>query len=152
MGGHQSVNKLYSAMMEALPSRVLLSVSLEGHTLKIVGTESADQIALSADPHLINILDVQANEQTEYFSLSAIGRVEIQTLGGDDNILIDSSLESLPFRTKVDGGNGNDTIDTGSGPDIIIGGAGDDSLMGGRGGDWIDGDSGNDSIGGCLGS
>src|SRR5438034_1136349 len=102
MGGQKSVNKLFPAVMEALASRALLSVSLEGHTLTIVGTDAADQITLSAASRFINIMDVRINEQTEYFSLAAIGRVEIQTLSGDDNVLIDPSLDSLRFRTKVD--------------------------------------------------
>jgi hypothetical protein len=57
------------AAIEALPNRILLSVSLQGQTLNIVGTDSADHITVAADPALINIADIDVNGTVSRFSI-----------------------------------------------------------------------------------
>src|SRR5437773_5900062 len=119
---------LRAAVIEGLPRRILLSMSVANGTLKIVGGDSADNIVVTADPVFINVFDAKFNTATTYISIADLKKISILARGGDDVIQIDPSLDGLKLRVVVDGGDGNDRITTGAGNDVITGGAGDDKL------------------------
>lgn len=151
------------AAIEALPNRLLLSVSLQGKTIDIVGTDSADHITVAADRKFMNIADVDVNGAMTYFALSAFQQIDIQALAGNDRIIVDSSLDSAGqpdfvdgqmsdttpgIPTRVDGGAGDDTITTAAGNDTLSGGDGNDRINANGGSDWLQGDAGNDTLNG----
>lgn len=81
--------------------------------------------------------------------LSSVSSIAVNGLGGNDVITISSSI-LLP--TRINGGNGSDTITGGAGADTIIGGAGNDNINGGAGTDNLSGGAGNDTIAGGQGN
>src|SRR5438067_1404120 len=130
MPTHAPLNRAIQVAMEPLDARTLLSVALNGNALTIIGSESDDEIRLAANRTFINILDLRVNGEVQYFSLSAIKTIDLQLLGGNDTVLVNSSLKHVPYRIKIDGGPGNDTISSGSGRDTLIGSDGDDLILG----------------------
>jgi Ca2+-binding RTX toxin-like protein len=136
----------HPATIEQLGKRVLLSVTLDGKTLKIVGTESADHIVVAADKRFINVVDVDVNDELSFFSLSAFSQIDIRAGGGNDRIIIDSTLDPLQYRSSIDTGAGNDRVTTAMGRDTIVGGDGNDRIRSGKGNDCIDGGEGNDRL------
>src|SRR5439155_21997102 len=127
------------AAVEALQARVLLSIALDATTLSIVGTEGDDRIVVAANKRFINILTVGDNDEMRSFALAAISKIDIRAGGGNDKILIDSSLDALAYDCYVDGGAGNDSIYTSFGDDTILGGDGNDKIYSNYGYDSIDG-------------
>ena len=126
---------------EPLEARRLLSVSVDGSTLVISGTDGPDVIRISSDPFLGG-LTVDVNGEVirwSNFSLSSFQLLNVSGGGGDDQILIGQNLVLPVF---ADGGDGNDLIQTGMGADSLFGGGGDDTLIGGGGADFMDGGAG----------
>ncbi len=113
---------------------------LAHHTLDVQGTEANDTIALrlaAGNPAVIQV-DLGDNGSADFsFPRAAIGRIIVETRGGNDRVRIDDSngtfTDAIP--TTIDGGPGNDTI---------VGGAGSETLNGGPGNDSIDGKGGSD--------
>jgi Ca2+-binding RTX toxin-like protein len=147
-----------------------MSVALENGILRIVGTEAADVITITAEtgqtqgipPSLFTGVIVTVNGERHEFSQSAIRRIRIHTLAGDDNVTANfpgpSGTGEAPvpgFRQVIVGGDGNDTLIGGTARDRIHGGRGDDVLgalrIGSFHGDFITGGSGDDSINGGFG-
>jgi hypothetical protein len=132
--------------METLAPRLLLAVNLDGSTLRITGTEGDDRIVVAANKRFINFLSAGCNDQLLHVALSAIWKIEIGTFGGNDRILIDSSLDPLLYHAFVDAGAGNDRVYTSSGNDTILAGDGNDKIYSNYGDDSIDGGAGRDLI------
>ena len=108
--------------------------------LWIVGTETADIVTSTATAVTLGATVAPVN----------IDRLEIHTLGGDDNIDLDLNLAGV--AKIVNAGAGNDTIDmSGANDAVIYGGAGDDTIAGTAVVDYIDGGDGNDAITGNAG-
>ncbi len=74
---------------------------------------------------------------------SAAGVTSISVSLSDGN---DSALVNSPFRTYVDGGEGNDDIATGSGSDSVYPGSGINNVATGDGNDYVAAVAGNDTI------
>lgn len=138
--------RVAGAVMDALERRALLALAVEGTTLKITGTEEADSIVIAANKRFINFLTAGCNEDMIHVALTAITRIEISALGGNDRVLIDSTLDPLGYAAWVDGGAGHDRIYTSSGNDTVIGGEGNDKIYTQLGNDSIDAGSGRDLI------
>jgi hypothetical protein len=159
--------------IEPLDRRLLLSTRMVGLTVRIVGTDAADLVIVAVNKRFINVLTVTENDSTFNVALSAVGKIEIRTHGGDDKIWVDSTLDGLKRRSYIDAAAGSDTITTGAGADTILGGegndkiysnggndvllggggkdllvagTGDDSLWGGTANDRLNGDAGNDAL------
>src|SRR5438094_5713838 len=141
----QVYRKPYS-VFEPLARRVLLSAEVVNSILQIVGGEGDDRISVTADPTFVNVLDVDDNGTLHRFALAAVGRISIATLGGNDQVRIDASLDPMRYRSYIDVGAGDDAVTAGAGRDVIIGGDGNDKLRGGDDGGRIDGGAGRDSI------
>lgn len=132
---------LADARLEGLERRQMLSVSVDGATLVIDGTDGADVISLSTDPFLGGLIVNVNGEEIRWSSASLAGfeSVRITANAGDDQVII---ADNLPLPAYIDGGAGNDVLQGGMGDDTLLGGDGDDSLTGGAGSDLMDGGPG----------
>jgi Ca2+-binding RTX toxin-like protein len=115
--------------IEPLEPRQLLSAAatLADGVLHVEGTRRADVISVASATLGKNQragLQVTVNDQTFFFRLKGIARVEIVT------------------------GDGDDLIHGGAGDDLLLGGAGNDSLRGNPGADTLDGGAGDDDLAG----
>jgi Ca2+-binding RTX toxin-like protein len=124
------------------------ATSVDGSsTLALTGTDGDDVVTLGAGGTGLKYLvinGVSHDLESEYGHDAFVGFTQIQMnlLGGDDQITIDPSI-SLP--AVIDGGDGDDTITGGSGNDTLRGGPGADALIGGAGNDALDGGLDSDS-------
>jgi hypothetical protein len=157
-------NRLSAAtrpVVEQLEQRQLLSVTLTDGTLAIVGTEAADTIDIYPSTRFNDRLMVSVNGANTHFALSAVQRIQVDALGGDDYVNVSSRASRITMPVMLLGGEGedtlagalgNDSIEGGNGADFLSGGNGNDVLKGGRGKDRILGGEGDDTIAGGLGS
>lgn len=109
-------------------------------------TEKSDRVVVQQRPN--GGLTLFGPTDTVNLSPVASRHVTIEALGGDDTVLVDSSVK-VPL--VLDGGAGNDLLVGGAGNDVLLGGAGDDDLQGAGGNDLLEGGSGHDSLYGGLG-
>jgi subtilisin family serine protease len=115
------------------------------------GAPTADTILVRLDPSNTAFIQVLTNSvQTHRVLASGVSSIDINGLGGNDNITVESAVTA---PATIYGGNGNDFIAGGNGNDFIGGEAGDDTIYGqggadiiygGDGADFIDGQAGND--------
>jgi len=131
-------------VVEELESRRMLSASVSGGLLRVVGTKHADVIEVTRSGSSI---DVVINGVSKVFSASGISGLVLKGAGGNDLVQNRTSLPALLL-----GGAGNDTLLGGSGSDSISGGTGNDVLSGGRGNDLLDGNAGKDTLTGGRGT
>src|SRR4051812_47814512 len=135
-----------AAVTELLERRRLFSATLNSGMLTVTGTEASNRITVAVDRRFINVIDVAVDSELHRFALGSFSYVNIDGLGGNDRILVDSSLDLLSLTTNINGGAGNDTITTGVGNDYILGGNGNDKITTGAGNDRVAGEAGNDSL------
>jgi Ca2+-binding RTX toxin-like protein len=150
-----------TARLDSLESRRLLSASLAGGVLTIVGTESPDAIEL--DLRSSTRLKVEINLSEYNFDYTQVRSIVIRALGGNDTvgfnkrnpILVgavidggsgDDYLQGSPGADRILGGDGNDHLDGREGNDTLIGGAGNDKLEGKAGRDLLEGGDGDDIL------
>lgn len=81
------------------------------------------------------------------FNPNNVERISYDGLAGNDFVQV-----SVPVRTSMNGGDGNDTLLGGTRQDVLLGDVGADFLSGGSNNDTIDGGSGKDRIYGKGGS
>ena len=129
---------------EPLERRDLLSISMSGDELRIVGGAGADtaQVQIVGD-------QVRATLNAETFNVSLASVRSIRFTGGDGNDTFDNGTS---IRATAYGDAGNDVLCGGGGGDALYGGAGRDTLEGRGGGDVLDGGDGNDSLTGGDGA
>src|SRR5688572_3314834 len=135
---------------ESLESRRLLSVTLEGGILTVVGTSRGDSIEVQkrADD---DEMRVELNGRETEFPLGSVTRIVINGLAGNDRIGYSGRDGRLDQPGALSGGDGNDVIEGGNGNDTISGGAGNDRIEGKTGNDRLAGGAGNDVIEGAGG-
>ncbi len=122
-----------------------VTVSLQGTTLTVTGTDGPDAISITSDGTNLNV-DTNGAPPAE-FSVpltTVITSIVVNAGGGDDTVTGGNGL--TPRTLIVDGGAGNDTITGGDAGDTLSGGDGDDTLIGGRGNDVIQGGAGADQM------
>ncbi|HEY8778146.1 MAG TPA: hypothetical protein VIM33_16925, partial [Gaiellaceae bacterium] len=108
--------------------------------LRIEGTKASDTIALrlkTGHPGILQV-DVGDNGRADFsFKRRRVARIAVDGRAGNDLVRIDERngvfTDTIP--TRINGGNGNDTL---------LGGSGAETLLGGAGNDVIDGNKGND--------
>jgi len=111
--------------------------------LSIVGTEGADSfvVSVAASGSIVvngGVVAISGGVPTPANTV----RIQMQGLGGDDQLVVSGVAGSLP-PAQLYGGPGADVLVGGPGDDVIEGGTGDDDLFGGEGGDsfaWVPGD------------
>src|SRR5258705_10964952 len=135
-----------------------LRARVSGGTLLIFGTPFAEQITLRLSPTDRNGLEVDLDNDGSAdatFDLTNIDAIEVDAGGGNDTVRIDDVNGAFTARipTRIDGGNGDDTLNGGAGAEILVGGNGNDRIDGNGGGDTAflrrgDGNFGRDPRGG----
>lgn len=132
---------------------------LRGGVLIVIGTNASDSIGIRQFNGQIIVGAAGFSAPT-----SAVGRVEVYGLAGDDRISLSTAIpNALTIRVPaiLRGGAGNDTIIGGRGRDLIVGGAGfntliglsgKDHLVGGPDDDRLDGGDGDDTLEGGDGA
>jgi Ca2+-binding RTX toxin-like protein len=110
-------------------------------TLRISGSPRADEIVLrlsALDPNQLQV-DVGDNGSADAtFDVATLRAIDVEAGNGNDTVRIDQANGAFTTRlaTRIDGGNGDDTL---------IGGSGDEIFVGGRGDDVVDGNGGADT-------
>ena len=156
-----------SAVIETLEQRQHLSVSPSGGSatflfgaVVVTGTNGPDAIRVSmsdpalATPRSPQQIEVRVNERlvgTFAARKVALG-IHILAGAGDDMVMVDDSMGTVPSGISAFGGDGNDMLFGGSLNDALFGGAGDDLVSGNDGNDVLSGDDGNDVVTGGFGN
>jgi Ca2+-binding RTX toxin-like protein len=107
-------------------------------TLLISGTPFAEQITLRKSAVDRNQLEVDLNNNGSAdatFDLSNIDAIDVDAAGGNDTVRVDDVNGTLTIPTRIDGGNGDDTLNGGGGDEILVGGNGNDRIDGNGGAD-----------------
>jgi len=113
---------------------VVSGVGLRARTVYVIGTENADQVALSLVGGDLQVIASFATPGTQTFALADFDRIVV--LGGaDDDQLLAASDLAVPVW--MDGGAGADELQGGAGDDILDGGAGSNDVDGGAGSNSI---------------
>lgn len=132
-------------LVEALEDRQLMAsslmASLTSGVLYIEGTDGDDVIKVTQTSTQIKVDGLPAT-----YTPSAVQKIRIFGLGGNDSINLSVSGKVVNKATEVFGGGDNDTILGGSGADYLDGGTGADYIEGRAGNDFLAGDSGNDHL------
>jgi len=121
------------------------------HTLRVMGTEANDVIALrlaAGNPAVVQV-DLGDDGSADFsFPRAAIDSINVRARGGDDRVRIDDTNGAFTnlIPTRIDGGRGNDTITGGAGSETLNGGPGNDSIDGNGGNDVSNLGSGDDSF------
>src|SRR5687768_5635774 len=156
-------------MFESLENRRLLAANLVDGVLTVTGTEANDVIEIQSRPEN-NEVKLEFNGDETRYAMSAVTKVVIDGLGGNDFIEFsgrrgglnvpavlsggagDDTLQGGPANDTINGGDGNDRIEGKNGNDVLNGDAGNDFIQGGRGNDVISGGLGNDDLFGHHGN
>jgi RTX calcium-binding nonapeptide repeat (4 copies) len=128
-----------------------VKANLKHGVLTIKGTTAGDKITLrlkTGDPGILE-LDVGDDGTADFgFERASVAKIAVDGRGGDDLIRIDeingAFTDTIP--TRINGGNGNDTIAGGKGIETLVGGAGNDTIDGNGGNDLARTGSGDDTF------
>src|SRR5205085_10329253 len=117
----------FQPSVEGLEERTLLAshltATLSEGLLRIGGTSHGDQILVREVNHQISIdgVFIRAGRRLhESVSAASVNRIQVNGLGGNDTIDLDSHAHGgQPLRESamISGGTGNDTIHGGAGKD-----------------------------------
>jgi hypothetical protein len=100
-----------------------------GGTLSIAGGPRAEQIALrlsALDPNQLQVDLGDDGSAESTFDLGTFRVIEVAAGNGDDTVRIDpvNGAFTTTLATRIDGGNGDDTLIGGSGAQVFFGGNG----------------------------
>src|SRR5262245_28812155 len=113
--------------LETLDERLVpaakLSAVLMKDTLVIEGTERADTVVVRLVNDSIRIAGLR-----QQFAVERLKSVTIETLGGNDRVLIAANV-TPEISILIDGGGGDDRIVGGPGNDLLRGGSGNDVIQ-----------------------
>jgi Ca2+-binding RTX toxin-like protein len=139
-----------SASLEHLESRRLLSITLDGQTLRITGTDGNDQLSLSRTG--VDNVIARENTSSAQFDLDDINEIVIGGGAGDDVIRVTANdLSDRGIDVLLSGGLGNDSVEGAGNDESLLGDAGNDTLVGNDGNDTLDGGDGTDTLLGGAG-
>lgn len=146
----------FAAGLERLEPRFALSVSWSFGEWSITGDDDPahpdDTIIVDRDPAETRMLRAVVNGAVVATRrASTVNLIRIAGGRGDDSITIDLP-DITRIKTRLFGGDGDDTILGGAGRDRIRGGDGSDTINGGDGGDALSGGTGDDSLVGAAGN
>jgi Ca2+-binding RTX toxin-like protein len=122
------------------------------NVLRINGSAGDDVIRIFRQHGAADQLIVSVNGDTDSFVYASVEKIFAYGLGGNDLISISERYGLLTVRSRLMGGDGNDTLVGGSGSDTLIGDAGNDCLYGGAGPDNLQGGIGTDCLYGQAGA
>lgn len=107
-------------VIEQLEARRLLSSVLNGSIVTVTGTGNSDAITVSASN---GTLTVSVSGDQQQYTLANVTEVDVNALGGGDTITLGNGAPA----SRVDAGDGNDTILAGPTDDTLMGGNGNDT-------------------------
>ena len=148
--------------VEALEARTLLAANVTAFLLgdgllKITGSNDSERVRITQEAGQICVYDdVSANTRADgglvgKFVTGRVRTLQIDCLGGDDQVQVENSVIGL--RVTANGGAGNDTLVGGWNTiNWLYGGAGNDTLIGGRLDDVLRGEAGMDVLKGSDGN
>jgi Ca2+-binding RTX toxin-like protein len=151
-----------AAAAAALPAAAQAdTVSFDGNTVLIQGTDAPESITLSVDDPGYVRVDTEAagagcdyNAALEYATCPIGPGGVVANMGGGNDSVFDlyQSTGGLPDKSlRVDLGAGDDKFTGGEGGETVSGGPGNDELTGAGGDDAFDGGDGNDKLIGDAG-
>ncbi|HYE21461.1 MAG TPA: hypothetical protein VEA69_23640 [Tepidisphaeraceae bacterium] len=145
--------------VESLEGRAMLSATLVGGVLTVVGTGINDQINISAAARVGKItvsekttvvsgnVTTITNLGTTAFDVALVKSVVVRTGDGNDTVtLTGSKTKPYLLPSTLEGGAGHDSLSAGGGTDVLRGGIGNDRLTGNGGNDSAYGESGDDRL------
>ena len=121
-----------------------VDASVSSGVLTVKGTSGNNNIKLTLSG---SNLVANVDGKTKSFAASSVNKIKLFGLDGNDVITVGAGVKA----TRLDGGNGNDSLVGGSLNDSLFAGAGRDTLKGGAGNDFLDGGTGPDVIYGGSG-
>jgi Ca2+-binding RTX toxin-like protein len=161
----------YTAAVETLEPRRLLSVAVNDGILTIVGTPQADDIRVNEQAFfgrpkvfVVSIGRVGSRAPAETYTIPADGVRAVSVLAGAGDDVVDLALATAgriiqvvgitPVNVPafIDGGLGNDQLFGGNARDRLTGSLGRDQLHGMGGSDTLIGGADNDALDGGDGS
>jgi Ca2+-binding RTX toxin-like protein len=120
-----------------------------GNALVVHGTSGDDSILFSISKNKVNVVVTVNGTILGQYPKAGFARVIAYGLDGNDRVEVRSTV---PQRSFLDGGAGNDTLVGGAKQDVLLGGTGDDTLLGNLGTDVLIGNEGADRADGGDGS
>ena len=109
--------------------------------LVVVGSNARDRLLI--DPSGSNLIVKSGSKVLGTFPISAVGRILVYGMDGNDFVRVNSSL-NIP--AELHGGLGNDRLYGAAAADMLFGEGGNDSLYGGAGNDELLAGAGNDRL------
>lgn len=122
--------------LEALENRRLLSAAV---VLLVTGSQESDTILVALDGDTLRVTE---NGHVSEFARGQVSRIIVDADDGHDFV----DLRDAKIPSKVEGGDGDDTIYGSGKADRLDGGDGDDSIKGYKGNDDLRGDDGEDTL------
>ena len=128
-----------------------VEASVDAGTLRISGSPSPDRIALrlsAADANQLQV-DVGDDGSADFtFDRGTFEAIDVRAGNGADTVRIDqvNGIFTTTEATRIDGGNGDDTLNGGTGAEAFVGGRGDDVVDGNAGADTAFLGSGEDTF------
>jgi ELWxxDGT repeat protein len=145
--GAASKTRVYDPAEMLAPAAPIESrATLRDGTLRVFGTSGDDAISVyrMLDHNDRLVVNINGNKRT--FAIGQIGKIVVYGYEGDDQIRFSQTRGIITVRSRIYGGDGDDSISTSAGRDTIWGEAGDDLISSGRADDQIWGGEGNDSL------
>lgn len=124
-------------------------ITLVNGVLRIIGTNGHNNLQISRVGSQYQVVANFLSPTVSRFLVSQVQSIEIDMLGGNDQVNI---VDSVIIPVTIRGGDGNDSLDGGGGNDLIYGGAGHDELAGDAGNDRLYGEFGEDELEGGDGN
>lgn len=118
-----------------------VTAALAGGTLNVLGTEGNDRIRVIRDGGDLVVLDGTA--EAGRFASGAVTAVILDSRGGNDSVIIGSTVEQ---PVEMAGGDGTNKLVAGGGATSFTGGPGTDTLFGGSVANAFNGGGGNNRI------
>src|SRR5580765_5509075 len=97
-------------LLETLDGRALLSSTLVGTELRVVGSSKADVITIFVDPGDQRKIDVTINKTTQPFTIASVNTIRVDAGAGDDQIVINQGKFAIKIPTTIYARAGNDSV------------------------------------------
>ncbi len=137
-----------SPVLEGLEPRVLLSASLKGGLLTVIGSDGDDVLGFAAGPNAGQVI-LTGDPDGDSGTFDNVTRIKVQSGSGNDQVTIDVNVvnaRNAPIAAQIDGGAGNDVLTSGDGNDKILSGGGNDTIDARNGNNKITTIDGDDDI------
>jgi Ca2+-binding RTX toxin-like protein len=130
-------------VFETLENRRLLTATLSGGILTIIGTDKPDRIEFARGIGVFTVFETTSGQTVQtQFNTAEVQKIVIKPGDAGDLVIVGK----LTITCDISAGKGTDTISAGGGNDTIRGEGGNDNLFGSDGRDLINGGLGADTM------